>query len=96
MDHFHRQFLNPYINFHRPCAVAQMVEESNGKRRRIYPRWATPFEIFRQTPQCESYLKPGFSLAALEQFAQEQTDTEAAIALQQAKQKLLARVKHSA
>jgi hypothetical protein len=96
VDQFHRQFLNPYINFHRPCAVAQLVEEPDGKRRRTYPRWATPFEIFSQTPQCERYLKPGLSLASLEQFAQQQTDTEAAIAMQQAKQKLLARVKHSA
>jgi hypothetical protein len=96
VDQFHRQFLNPYINFHRPCAVAQVVEEPNGKRRRTYPRWATPLEIFSQTPQCERYLKPGVSLASLEQFAQRQTDTEAAIAMQQAKQKLLARVRHRA
>jgi transposase InsO family protein len=96
VDQFHRQFLNPYINFHRPCAVAQIVEEPNGKRRRTYPRWATPLEIFSQTPQCARYLKPGVSLASLEQFAQQQTDTEAAIAMQQAKQKLLAHVKCSA
>jgi hypothetical protein len=96
VDQFHRQFLNTYINFHRPCAVAQIVEEPNGKRRRTYLRWATPLEIFRQTPQCEKHLKPGVSLASLEQFAQQQTDTEAAIAMQQAKQKLLARVKCSA
>ena len=96
VDQFHRQFLNPYINFHRPCAVAQIVEEANGKRRRTYPRWATPFEIFCQTPQGESYLKPGVSLASLEEIAQQQTDTEAAIAMQQAKQKLLTRVKCSA
>ena len=96
IDQFHRQYLNPYLNFHRPCAVAQVVEEPNGKRRRIYPRWATPFEIFGQTPECEKYLKPGVSLDSLRQFAGGQSDTEAAIAMQQAKQKLLARVKHSA
>jgi hypothetical protein len=57
---------------------------------------ATPFEIFSQTPGCESYLKPGVSMDSLRQFAQEQTDTEAAIAMQQAKQKLLAHVKRTA
>lgn len=88
--------MNPYLNFHRPCAVAQVVEEPNGKRRRTYPRWATPFEIFGQMPECEKYLKPGVTLISLQQFAREQSDTEAAIAMQQAKQKLLARVKHSA
>jgi len=95
-NQFHRQYLNPYLNFHRPCAVAQIVEEPDGKRRRIYPRWATPLEIFSQTAECEKYLKAGVSLALLQQFAQQQSDTEAAIAMQQAKKKLLARVKHSA
>lgn len=88
VDQFHRRFLNPYLNFHRPCAVAQIVEEPNGKRRRTYPRWDTPFEIFRQMPQGEKYLKPGVSLTSLQQLAQQQTDTEAAMAMQQAKQKL--------
>ena len=96
VDQFHRRYLNPYLNFHRPCAVAKIVEEPNGKRRRTYPRWATPFETFSQTPQCESYLKPGVSMDSLRQFAQQQTDTEAAIAMQQAKQKLWARLKRSA
>lgn len=96
VDQFHRRFLNPYLNFHRPCAVAQIVEEPNGKRRRIYPRWATPFEIFSQTAGCESYLKPEFRLESLRQFARQQTDTEAAIAMQQEKRKLLARVKKPA
>jgi transposase InsO family protein len=96
VDQFHREFLNPYINFHRPCAVAEIVEEPNGRRRRTYPRWATPLEIFSQMPQCESYLKPGVSLASLHQIEQQQTDTEAAIAMQQARHKLLANVKRSA
>jgi hypothetical protein len=54
VDQFHRRYLNPYVNFHRPCAVAEIVEQPNGKRQRVYRKWATPFEIFSQAPQCES------------------------------------------
>src|SRR5215469_9322118 len=93
-NRFHRQYLNPYLNFHRPCAVAQIVEEPNGKRRRTYPRWATPFEIFGQTADCETYLKPGVNLTSLQRFAQQHTDTEAAIAMQQAKHKLFQALQH--
>jgi len=96
MDGFHRAYLNPYLNFHRPCAVAKIVEQPNGKRRRIYPRWATPFEIFSQMPACQSYLKSGQSMDSLQQFARKQTDTEAAIDMQRAKQKLLAAIRRSA
>ena len=66
---FIAEHLNPYVNFHRPCAVAEMITEPNGKRRRVYRKWATPFEIFSQAPQCESCLRPGVSMAELESFA---------------------------
>jgi len=92
VDQFHRQYLNRYINFHRPCAIPEIIEVPNGKRRRVYRRWETPFEIFRQTPDCESYLRPGVSLAELETIARAQSDTEAAIEMQRAKRQLLARI----
>jgi hypothetical protein len=97
VDQFHRRHLNPYVNFHRPCAVAEIVEQPNGKRQRVYRQWATPFEIFRQAPQCQSRLRPGVRMADLESFAQTQSDTEAAIEMQKAKRQLLAGIaRHSA
>jgi transposase InsO family protein len=92
MDRFHRQHLNPYVNFHRPCAVPTVLTESNGKRRRIYSRWATPFELLQESPHCPACLRPGVELAELVSFAQSQTDTEAGLAMQLAKRKLLASI----
>jgi len=92
MDQFHRDHLNPYINFHRPCAVPKVFTATNGKRRRVYLRWATPFEMFRELPQCEKLLQPLVTLAELDRFAQLQSDTEAALAMQRAKRKLFQRV----
>lgn len=88
MNRFHREHLNPYVNFHRPCAVPTVLTQANGKRKRIYQRWATPWELFAELPDCESLLRPGMTLAELEGFAQQQTDTEAALAMQRAKRKL--------
>ena len=95
MDRFHREYLNPYLNFHRPCAVPTLLTQANGKRRRIYRRWATPLELFRELPGCERFLRPGVTLAELERFAQLQSDTEAALAMQRAKRKLLGSVKRT-
>jgi transposase InsO family protein len=92
VDTFHREQLNPYVNFHRPCAVPSILTAPNGKRRRVYLRWATPFELFQKIPQCRSLLRPDLTLAELETFAQLQSDTEAALALQRAKRQLLARI----
>src|SRR5271154_4337172 len=85
VDQFHRQHLNPYVNFHRPCAVPKIITEANGKRRRVYLRWATPWELFRELPRCESYLRPNVTLAELDRLAQTQSDTEAALDMQRAK-----------
>jgi transposase InsO family protein len=88
MDRFHRQHLNPYVNFHRPCAVPKVLTAANGKRRRVYDRWATPFELFRELPRCESYLRTHVAIAELDRFALLQSDTEAALEMQRAKCKL--------
>jgi transposase InsO family protein len=92
VDAFHREHLNPYVNFHRPCAVPVVITAANGKRRRIYPRWATPFELFQEIPRCQSLLRPGVTLATLEQLAQLQSDTEAALEMQRAKRQLMNRI----
>jgi transposase InsO family protein len=92
MDRFHQQHLNPYVNFHRPAAVPTLITEVNGKRRRVYLRWATPFELLQEAPNCERLLRPGVTLAELERFAGKESDTEAALAMQRAKRQLLARI----
>lgn len=92
MDQFHRAHLNPYVNFHRPCAVPTVLTAANGKRRRVYQHWATPFELFRELPDCERYLRPELSLEKLENFAKGQSDTEAALAMQQAKRALMKKI----
>lgn len=89
MDTFHRQHLNAYVNFHRPCAVPKVLTAANGKRHRVYERWATPFELFQEVPHCASLLRPGVTLAELKHIAHVQSDTESALAMQRAKRKLL-------
>jgi transposase InsO family protein len=92
VDQFHRQHLNPYVNFHRPCAVPKILTAADGQRRRVYLRWATPFELFQEVPHCERFLRPGVTLTELSGFAQVQSDTEAALELQHAKRQLLVRI----
>ena len=85
---FHRDHLNPYLNFHRPCAVPTLIVEPNGKRRRVYQRWATPFELLSELPEVKRHLRPGLRLDELARFAQLQSDTEAAMEMQRAKARL--------
>lgn len=93
VDRFHREHLNPYVNFHRPCAVPRVITAANGKRRRIYERWATPWELFRELPRCSKHLRKGITVAELDRVAEARTDTEAALAMQDAKRKLFDAIK---
>jgi hypothetical protein len=92
IDQFHREHLNPYVNFHRPCAVPQVITAANGKRRRIYQRWATPWELLQETPKWKTFLKASVSAAELAQYEAAQSDTEAALRLQRAKRLLMGRI----
>lgn len=85
---FYREHFNPYLNFHRPCGHAEIREDAKGKRKRIYPWYATPWEALRRLPSAASCLKEGVTIEELNHQAQALSDTAAATAMQQAKQAL--------
>ena len=97
VDRFHREFLNPYLNFHRPCGIAEIMRTAKGKLKRVYRRWATPWETLHELPDCAGFLRPGVSVKALEELAAAQSDTESARDLQEAKRQLWIKIRrHSA
>ena len=85
---FYRDQLNPYLNFHRPCGQAEITTDAKGKQKRTYPRYATPWEVFRQLPAAASYLRPGQTMEALAAYAMRLGDTDSAHRMQQAKQEM--------
>jgi hypothetical protein len=87
---FYKEYFNPYLNFHRPCGVPELKQDSKGKTRRIYKWYATPWEILRQLPGVAGYLKEDLTIEQLERVAGRQSDTGAASTMQQAKARLFA------
>jgi transposase InsO family protein len=87
---FYRESFNPYLNFHRPCGVPEIVVGPKGKQKRMYRWYATPWEILRQLPGVAGYLRPGSTIAALDRIAAAHSDTEAARRMQAAKRQLFA------
>ena len=88
IQRFYRQTLNVYLNFHRPCGFATEKTDQRGKLRKCYDTYLTPFEKFVSLPQPQRFLKPGLTLAQLEQLANAHSDTEFAALLQQRKSQL--------
>jgi transposase InsO family protein len=85
-----RDFLNPSLNFHRPCLFPESVTDAQGKIRKRYPLDGvmTPFEKLKSIPAMVSFLKPTITLDSLEIESKRLSDNEAAQQLQQAKQQL--------
>src|ERR1017187_10062697 len=90
MQSFYLQYFNPYLNFHRPCAVPERVINAKGKEQKRYRWYATPWEILRQLPGVAGYLKGDLTIQEMEGWARRQTDMQAATAMQAAKRKLFA------
>lgn len=90
MNAYCRDFLNPYVNFHRPCYFAIDEVDAKGKIRKRYPHALimTPFDKLNTLPPLSFNLRPGITLASLDRQARQMTDNEAAKALTDARSKL--------
>ena len=93
IQQFYRAYLNPYLNYHRPCAQADVEVDAKGRKRRRYRRYQTPLETLLLLPKPQQYLRPGLTLATLQRIAGLRSDTEAARLMQQAKHSLFERLR---
>jgi transposase InsO family protein len=88
LQQFYSAHFNPYLNYHRPCAQADIEVDEKGRQQCFYRRYQTPLETLLALPQPEQYLRPGLTVAVLQRIAGTRSDTEAAQRMQQAKRKL--------
>jgi transposase InsO family protein len=90
VNRFCRDYLNPYINFHRPCFFPETYTDKKGKQRKRYPydRMMTPYDKLRSLPDAEVYLKDGITFQQLDDIAVSISDNEAARRLNQARNRL--------
>jgi transposase InsO family protein len=84
---FDSEYLNPYVNFHRPCLFAETITDAKGRQRKRYPYklMMTPYEKFKSLPLAEQFLKPGITFLQLDALATAMSDNEAARLLNQAR-----------
>jgi len=84
---FCRDYLNPYLNLHRPCLFAEDRIDPKGKVVKRYPQhWVqTPLEkLASLNDECRN-LRPDVTLALLQDQARAMSDNEAAARLQKAR-----------
>ena len=87
---FNREYLNPHLNFHRPCLFARTRTDSRGKQKKVYPygEMYTPYEKFKSLADAHRYLKPGMNFETLDASASSISDNESARRLKAAYREL--------
>lgn len=90
INEFNQNYLNTYINYHRPCYFPVTVTDKKGKERKRYPyeSMMTPYEKLKSLDNAKEYLKPGLSFEILDTIAYQMSDNVAAEQLQEARRKL--------
>ena len=93
---FCREYLTPFLNFHRPCLFATDKPDPKkpGRIKRVYkPENAmTPLDKLASLPEVNKLLREGTTLEHLQALARALTDVQAAEELNEARQALFRRV----
>ncbi|MEO8817509.1 MAG: hypothetical protein ABI393_04560 [Paralcaligenes sp.] len=87
INDFCRQYLNPYLNLHRPCLFAQDHTDAKGKITKRCPQRLvqTPLEKLTSLSPEQRNLRPDTTLEMLQGEAAAMSDNEAADRLQKAR-----------
>jgi transposase InsO family protein len=92
---YYHDWLNIFLNFHRPCAYPTITVNDKGKQKRTYPadNYKTPYEKFKSLPNAEQYLKPGITFAQLDKIAYSQSDIDFKTDMNKARTTLFVKIK---
>lgn len=90
VNKFNRDYLTPYINFHRPCYFPEIKIDAKGKEKKVYPykTMMTPYDKLKSLPDAVKYLKPGITFETLDKEVLQHTDLDSAAAMKKARKKL--------
>lgn len=94
VDEFYQKYFNDYLNYHRPCAFAEIKIDKRGKEIKTYPKenYMTPYEKLKSIENAEQYLREGVTFRELDKIAYAESHTDYAKKMQNAKQKLFKKV----
>jgi transposase InsO family protein len=93
---FCREYLNPFLNFHRPCLFATDKPDPKkpGRIKRVYRAKdaMTPLDKLASLPDAAKFMREGLTLKDLHELATALTDVQAAEELNEARAALFQRV----
>ena len=91
---FNRDYLNPSLNYHRPCYFPTTITDDKGKQRKkyYYDNIMTPYEKLKSLNEAESFLKENLTFNQLDKVANRISDNEFADQMNLAKKRLFKQI----
>ena len=93
INQYYRDYFNPYLNFHRPCAFPTIVTDEKGRKEKIYQLYQTPYDHLRSLPEAQKYLQKGVTFGQLNNIAYSHSDNEFAMIMRAEEQKLFTKIR---
>lgn len=95
INEFCVKYLNPFLNFHRPCAFATDMIAKTGKITKVYKScdYKTPVDRLLAIPNIEKYLKDGVTIEDLKKQKLKQSHFEAGGEVSEARKRLFAEIR---
>ena len=92
INSYYKNFFNPYLNFHRPCAYPTIEVDSKGKKKKVYDNYQVPYEFLKSLPS-QKCLKPGIIFDSLDKIAYQCSDNEFAGIMREEERKLFEKIR---
>lgn len=83
-----KNYFNPYLNFHRPCAYPTIQTDDKGKKRKVYDIYQVPYDRLKQIVGSEKFLGSGQTFEKLDIIAYSHSDNEWAELMRKEEDKL--------
>lgn len=93
INSYYKNYFNPYLNFHRPCAYPTITTDAKGKKTKEYTLYQMPYEHLKQLPQAKKYLKKEWTFERLDKIAYSHSDNEFAKIMRKEEQKLFTKIR---
>lgn len=92
MNIFNKEYVNIYLNYHRPCLFPTEEVNSLGKIKKKYVQTMPPYEKLKSLENPSQHLRDGITFASLDKIAYAESDNEFGKKLMDAKNELFKKI----
>ncbi len=94
INQWYTSHFNTYLNFHRQCAYPTTYTDNQGKQKKKYEIYLTPYEKLKTLENWTQYLAPGRTQKELDDISLALSDNEFAKQMNEAKREIWKTIKH--